>query len=389
MKQKLILTRKQNHYESYLFEDDQLVELRIDQNSQYRVGDIYIAKVKQVVKNIEACFVELNQKQKAYLSFRDCFDGIPIEGQEIMVQIVKEGLKTKDPVVTTEISIPHSYMVFSYQNKKMGISEKISDKEERERLKSIFESRKSDAYGLILRTNAANIAEEELIKEFENGERQFLTLIQNQNHRTCYSILYHAPSPFLELIRDIAVDSSLEIITDDMEIHQEIEVSGFLSSHLNATLRLYEDSSFPLSKLYCLERKQKEALSKKVWLPSGGYLIIEQTEAMVVIDVNTGKYSGKKSKEETFFFINLEAAKEIARQIRLRNLSGILMIDFINMKEDSKKQELIKALKNYVSKDKVKTVVVDITSLGLVEVTRKKIRKTLAEQAFQTEEDEE
>jgi ribonuclease G len=277
-------------------------------------------------------------------------------------------------------------MVFSYRNTKMGISENISDQEERQRLKSIFESRKLETYGLILRTNAANIPEKELLIEFENGERQFLTLIQNQNHRTCYSILYHSPSPFLELIRDIAIDSPLEIITDDMDIYQEIETSDFLLTHRNAILRLYEDPSFSLAKLYCLETKLKDALSKKVWLPSGGYLVIEQTEAMVVIDVNSVKFSGKKSKEETFFFINSEAAKEIARQIRLRNLSGILMIDFINMKEASMKQELIHTLKNYVSRDKVKTVVVDITSLGLVEVTRKKIRKTLAEQVFQAEE---
>jgi len=190
------------------------------------------------------------------------------------------------------------------------------------------------------------------------------------------------PAGWLQDIRDSRDDELDEILTDDKDIFEQLKV--FVREccpSLTDRSRLYCDD-YPLSKLYRLETELEQALSERVWLKSGGFLVIQPTEAMTVIDVNTGKYIGKKNAEETFLKLNLEAAKEIAHQIKLRNLSGIIIVDFIDMDEEENRQELMRQLDAFLSEDQIKTTLVDMTKLGLVEITRKKVRKPLCEQFF-------
>lgn len=239
------------------------------------------------------------------------------------------------------------------------------------------------APGLIVRTRAAEFAEgtpAQLKEQFLPLWQEYITFFREASHRTCYSCLKKADTidNLMDRILNQLIDVSefSEIVTDDQSLYPQIE--EYLKAHLPETsLRLYEDSLLSLSKLYSLDSRVEEALNVHVWLKSGGYLMIQPTEALTVIDVNSGKYEGRK--EDAFLKVNLEAAEEIARQIRLRNLSGIIIVDFINMEESKSRVAVMECLKENVRRDKVKTVVVDMTPLGLVEITRKKITKPLRE----------
>lgn len=234
--------------------------------------------------------------------------------------------------------------------------------------------------GVIVRTNSRNAAEEELLSELDRLLECLRQVKEKALTRTCFSLIYENQPEYLQVLQNVYEQDLEEIVTDNRELYEQVarylEYYGMPAEKL----RLYEDKLLPLPRLYSLETVLKEALSEKVWLKSGAFLVIQQTEAFVSIDVNTGKYTGKKDMQETFRKINLEAAKEIARQLRLRNLSGMILIDFINLKEQKDKDELLQTLQRYLNQDPVKGNVVDITKLNIVEVTRKKIRKSLAEE---------
>ena len=198
--------------------------------------------------------------------------------------------------------------------------------------------------------------------------------------RMCYTLLEKGMSEPLRILQGAYIRDLEEIVTDDREIYTQICGEHTREKDGKVPVRLYEDKLLPLSKLYRLEKSLEEALDRKVWLRSGGFLVIEQTEAFVSIDVNSGKFSDKKNTRETFRKINLEAAREIAFQLRLRNLSGIILIDFINMEDEEDKKELLRVLQGYLKKDPVKAAVVDMTPLNIVEVTRKKVEKSLEEE---------
>ena len=220
-----------------------------------------------------------------------------------------------------------------------------------------------------------------LIREAQALIRQAAALWQNAGMRTCYSCLYRPESGYLTEIRDTPQEQYEEILTDDPALYEEIR--AFLERSCPqafSALRLYQDSAVSLRNLYGLPAKIREACGKRVWLKSGGYLVIEPTEALTVIDVNSGKYTGKKGTRDTFRLINREAALEIARQLRLRNLSGIILVDFISMEKKEDEKELLQLLSAELKKDPVKTAVVDMTPLGLVEITRKKVRRSIYEQ---------
>lgn len=357
------------------------------------VGNIYIGKVKNIVTNIQAAFVEIDKGLLCYLSLSEGknpillsqrkWDGKLKEGDELLVQVQRDVLKTKQPAVTAQISISGSYMVINARESgKVGISGKLP-RTQKEALRALIEERGlNTSYDMVLRTNAGQLTgqPELLEKEWNLLNKEMEQLLHNAPFRTCYSCLRKGNFEYLNALKEIYFDEYDEIVTDDPEIYQNVRT--FLAEQGNpAALRFYEDSLLPLSKLYGVESKIKEALGSRVWLKSGGYLVIEPTEAMTVIDVNTGKYDAKKADaEETYLKINLEAAKEIACQLRLRNLSGIIVVDFINMKAQEHQTKLLQELRNHVKKDTVKTDVIDITPLGLVELTRKKINKPLKEQ---------
>lgn len=282
--------------------------------------------------------------------------------------------------MTANLSFTGHLCVLTAGKNQISFSSKIRNQEWKDQMKALLEPEKEDEFGIIVRTNAC--------RGRAGGSHWGAAAVKGQytrfwrwRHRTCYSKLYEAYPSYINRIRDTYITSMEEIVTDDKEIY------GQLKQYLHENqpedenrLRLYEDAMLPLAKLYQIDKAMEEALSTHVWLKSGGYLVIEPTEAMTVIDVNTGKYTGKKNKRDTILKINLEAAAEISHQMRLRNLSGIILVDFIDMEEKEDQELLMKTLAVQCARDPVKTTVVDMTRLNLVEITRKKIRKPLHEQ---------
>ena len=373
------------------FINGKAVELYIEEDLEgaSRLGNLYIAKVSKVVKNIDAAFLEIADKQMCYFSLKD--NPKPFytnekkgdklcAGDELLVQLTKEGMKTKDPVVSSELNFTGRYVVLVHGKPSIGISAKIPEKE-KERLRKLITPLIGADYGFIVRTNAQNASEESIFTEAEALLDEYKTILSQAKYRTVFSCLKSNPSMYCKKLKDISFSEETKILTDDAEIFQEMQ--NYLKEELpefSERLSFYEDALLPLYKLYSLETVLSDSLSQRVWLKSGGYLIIQPMEALTVIDVNTGKFDGKKKKEETFLKINLEAAAEIARQLRLRNLSGMIVVDFINQEQSESQEKLLHTFKEELKKDSVKTTLVDITQLGLVELTRKKVQRPLYEQ---------
>lgn len=386
MGNKLLITKLTQNNITYiataLYSEKQLLELYLESTEQESIlNNIYVGRVKDVVKNLNAAFIEIAPGKPCYYSLEDCKNPFyvkkinsprMVQGDEVVVQVVKENIKTKPPKVSTNLSFTGNYLVLTTENTSLGISKKLPA-ENRERLRQQLEACRNDKFGLIVRTNAAAAELSEILKEYEALKQEYEQLTQNAMHRTCFSCLKKSPPEFLSIIKNLHQAELEEIITDEPEIWDRLEQAGIKAA-------FYEDKLLSLKSLYSLEARLKEALQEKVWLKSGGYLVIQPTEALTVIDVNSGKSVAKKNVQEHYLKINLEAAEEIAHQLRLRNISGIIIIDFIDMKEQTAKDELMLQLRQFVKKDSVPVQVVDMTRLNLVELTRKKVRKSLAEQ---------
>lgn len=381
---KLLFTTYEGKQAAFLVKENRLLWTSVVEENASKVGAIYIGKVKNVVKNIDACFVEIADGELCFLPLKDCknpiicnrdFDGRVLQGDEILVQVVRDSMKTKQAALTTEISLQNEYFVFQLGIKGFGLSKQFS-KEEKTRITSWLEVHNlscKESFGFIVRTKAPLLSEDDFINEFFKLKVEFDKILASGMHRTCYTCLKASNSPYLEVLNQLRINDYDEIITDLKGIYASLK-----DGHTN--IRLYEDEEFDLSKLYGIESKMEEALSKKVWLKSGANLIIEPLETLTAIDVNSSKCDLKNANEETIYKINLEAAKEVALQIRLRNLSGIILVDFINMNDSGMEENLLKAMDEFVKQDKVFTKVVDMTKLGLVEISRKKINQNIYEQ---------
>lgn len=392
MNSKLVITTKNNQIISSLIEDSEFVQLRVDSlDSDSILGNIYVGKVKNIVKNINAAFIEIANGVMCYYSLEENKDPIFLKekkndkvviGDEILVQIEKENIKTKAPVATCHLNFTGKYTVLTHGKTKIGVSSKITSDKEKKRLRSILSSYKNDRYGFIIRTNAEGASEELIRNEITSLIREYEQLREFAIHRSVFSLVHQTPQSYLCDIRDGYANTLSEIVTDNEMIYNQIK--DYLSKYQQEDmekLRYYKDDMIRLSALYNVDKRLEEATREHVWLKSGAYLIIQHTEAFNVIDVNTGKaIAGKKKAQETFLKINLEAAKEAARQIRLRNLSGIIIIDFIDLLDKNDQEILMRTLSELFRKDPVKTTVVDITALNLVEITRKKVRKPLHQQ---------
>ena len=382
-----------------LYEDSKAIYMDIFyEDEPFVLGNIYVAHVNDVVKNINAAFVEYSPGKKAYLSLENTENTFFInrknttkicQGDNILVQIKKEPIKTKDAVCSTCIEFSSNYVVLTYGVAGINVSTKIKDNSLRQSLSNYCSDIISDimydkeAYGMIteelfynilsntgiiVRTQAQDISDYELIKEDILKQFEALFLCFNKalysKGRTC---IYSNENPILSVINKHKSD---EIITDNEEIYK-------LLCEQSIDVKLYEDSLLPLYKLYNIEGLLNDVSSRKVWLKSGAYLVIDYTEAMTVIDVNTGKCEKGKNKEDTILKINLEAAIEAMRQIKLRNISGIIIIDFIDMAKDEAKEALLNQLIDEAKKDNIKTSIMGLTRLNLVEITRKKIRERI------------
>ncbi len=370
------------------------------------LGNLYIGRVENVVKNLNAAFIRISPDQICYYSMDDYKNPLftkkisekkpLVEGEELVVQVSREALKTKEPAVTTNLNFTGKYAVLTTENQRIGISVKLS-KTDRERLKSLAESIEHLDFGLILRTNAKNATDEEILAEIEGLAEDWQNLKETAKHKTCYSCLKKEPPAYLKEIVNLPVSSVDELITDDRNVflklcanygitEDDLWTKGSVSVPIDEvnvtetlTLRYYHDSLLSLSSLYSVKSSVEKAIAEKVWLKSGAYLIIQPTEAMTVIDVNTGKNIAKKDVQENFLKINKEAANEIAHQLRLRNISGIIIVDFMNLASKEAEAELMSTFRAALKNDPIPTQLIDMTKLGLVEVTRKKVRKSLLE----------
>ena len=404
-KGKILILKLNDKLLSILIRDNNIVSAQVQRQTEYAVGNVYVGKVQSISENIAAAFVDLGDGYLTFLPLAEAkhafitnrqSDGKLKVGDEVLVQISREPMKTKLAGVTTQIALAGRYVVVeskhsTYTKKHTAfinpgedrrsmihVSSKLSRKQQ-DRFRNIEELQQiAEDCQLIVRTNAGEPeSDEPLINESRQLAEQLMHILEIADKRTCYSCLYRGKPDFLNYIENMYTTEYDEIVTDIPEIYETLTESLSASDIL---IRLYEDKLLPLHKLYAVETRIAELLDKKVWLKSGAYLVIEPTEALISIDVNSGKNEKGKDKEETFFKINLEAAEMIAQHLRARNLSGIILVDFINMKENTHKQQLIEYMRTLLKLDNVPADVVDMTGLGLMEITRKKVNPSFREQ---------
>lgn len=370
-----------------LFEDGKAMEIRCYEADSI-LGNVYRARVSNLSPNINAAFVDIKTGESCYLSMDD-YHGEKLKvGDLVTVQVVRDKIKTKRYAVTTDISLQGDYAVTTLFAP-VGVSSKITDSARKKELKTLMQNlliAEQDAqfylaegnvaeierikkltFGGIIRTQAEHAEDAAITREIEGQARLLYSIMKKSEYATQYTCLYHTEVEYIKDIRRMHALQDVEIVTDIPEVTEAISEIPLYTDEYTLTLR------------YSLASLLEKTLSKRAYLKSGAYLVIEPTEAMTVIDVNSGKSIKGKNAEEQFLKINIEAAKEIARQLRLRNISGIVMIDFINMKEESHNHELMKNLAEYVRTDPVRTTVVDMTKLGLVELTRQKGKRALHE----------
>ena len=393
MVNRLILTKLQEKPLSFYYDNDALIRIEpIDESGNSELlGNIYTARVKNILPNINAAFVDiggemcfyslesnkhtiwLNKNQSKQLKCND----------EILVQIEKEPAKTKNASVTCYLTFQGKYCVLTYQKLGIGISKKIHDAQSREELKNLYQNillsyDDLQQFGLIVRTDAVNQDKETLTKDAVQVLNQARHVLTIASSRSCGQCLYQANDFWSQCIDSVSNQTDTEIITD-IEEYYEILKAKQLERNFNGAI-IYHQKEIPLSAIYDLKSALHNALAKEVWLPCGGYLVMEPCEALTVIDVNTGKsIHGKHAKEEHLLKVNLEAARAVAQHLQIRNYSGIIIIDFIDMKKPEHNAILMQEMKQLLAKDSVKTTIVDITGLGLMELTRKKIKKPLHE----------
>lgn len=373
--------------------NNRLVEYHAEEAEKGKlVGNIYRGRVLNVLKGMEAAFVDIGEGKNAYLYIKDALnkekfnskeklniDQLIKGGEEIIVQVTKEALGTKGPKVTTHISIPGRYLVLTPYSGKISVSRKIIDPEEINRLKSIGDEIIKDNMGIIFRTVSEGVDEKLLVEEYSTLLEIYYRIEREKNFLPCPKLLYRELDLVYQVVRDSFDEKINKVIVNNEEIYKNLLLlDNYFSLNLEGKITL--DSNFRISDNTEIQLDIKEALERKVSLEKGGYIVIDETEALTAIDVNTGKYIGSLSLEDTVLRTNLEAAEEIARQIRLRDIGGIIIIDFIDMRNKKDISLVLSQLSKYLKLDRNKPNIVGITKLGLVELTRKKIRPTLDSQ---------
>ena len=446
---KLVFTAYRGHRCGLLFKNGRLAAACVvPDQEEYAVGAVYIGKIQDVARNIDACFVEIGEDMNCFLPGKNAlspflanrpFQGRLWKGDEILVQIDRDAKRTKQPSVTARISLANDFFALILGSSKMSFSSKLSrerrdavcrmfeergllrdgcliqdpvrllpDEEERKRLAAAGlipsegegagtdttetppgeDAGRFPAVGVIVRTGLREerLEEEQVLASFYELTGQLYRLFRTALTRSCPSCLIEAPKPWEAALQSLAYPEEYqEIVTDSQGLYGEL--AAYCKEHLpDKEIRLYEDKSLSLAKLYSVESRLDEALRSRVWLKSGGYLVIEPTEALTAIDVNSGKCETGQKAADALYRLNREAAGEIARQLRLRNLSGMILVDFINMQDREKERELLEYLRVLTRQDRVSTTVVDITPLGLVEITRKRVNPPLSQQLGEREE---
>jgi ribonuclease G len=377
-----------------------LAELYIERKKDASlVGNIFKGKIVKILPGMQSAFVDIGLERAAFLHVADIHSGFdyslfgedientfnfdrPIEdilkeGQDVFVQVSKDPIGTKGARVTSYITIPGRYLVLMPDVEHIGISRRIESEDERSRLKDLITSLKPKNFGFIVRTASEGCTEEDLKKDIDFLMRLWENIQSKKERVSAPHQVYNDLDLSLRSVRDLlGHEADTLIIDSEDEYRKVIDFVNTYFPKLAPRIELYEGRE-PIFDAYSIELEIPKALGKRVWLKSGGYIVIDQTEALISIDVNTGKYVGKASLEDTILKTNIEAVKEIAYQIRLRNLGGIIIIDFIDMEKDENRAKLFTIFQEAMCRDRAKCTILQVSELGLIEMTRKRVRESL------------
>lgn len=373
-----------------IIENDHLVEYFLEKPTEELVGNIYIGKVVNVLPGMQAAFVDIGISKNAFLYVNDALppnsdpsEATPNirevlrEGQRILVQVLKEPFGSKGPRVTTHISLPGRYLVYMPKANYVGISRRITGEDERIYFKALGDKIKQDDEGLIIRTVTSDATEEHIIRDLQFLRGIWSNIYEQSTKSQVPALIYKDLDLVLRLVRDLFSEDVKQFVIDNGYEYKRVkEMIKALSPELEERIYHYNGKE-DLFDAYNIQTEIEKITKRKVWLKSGGYIIIDKTEALTVIDVNTGKYTGQSNLEDTVLKTNIEAAIEIAKQLRLRDIGGIIVIDFIDMEQADNNQKVLEILQIEMKKDRTKSNILGFTQLGLVEMTRKKARQSL------------
>jgi ribonuclease G len=416
MKREILINANPRETRVAIIEDEQLVELLVDRPEARRmVGDIYFGRVEAVLPGIQAAFVDIGTEKSAFLHASDLVypedetdadadaddDGgddddeaapsgrrgrakaPPIQdvlkrGQDLIVQVSKEPISTKGPRVTAQVSLAGRFLVYMpFAERRVGVSRKIGDRATRQRLRALVEEvLPKDAGGVIVRTVGEDVTKEILERELTTLIGQWKRLKRKTHFVRAPAQIHRETSLTRGLMRDVFTTKVEQVTVDSKQVHNEIlEYLKGIAPELIDRIKLYEDA-VPLFDKANIEQELRDLFKRRCDLPAGGYLIIEPTEALVSVDVNSGRYTGKKDPEKTILRTNLEAAREVARQMRLRDLGGIIVCDFIDMDTKSSRDKLLQELRTHLGRDRARTKAFQVSELGLIEMTRQRVRQS-------------
>ncbi len=413
MKREILINANPRETRVAILEDDQLVELLVDRPEARRmVGDIYLGRVEAVLPGIQAAFVDIGTEKSAFLHASDLvypddeadddsdeendddeesgggragrraakapqIQDVLKRGQDLIVQVSKEPISTKGPRVTAQISLAGRFLVYMPDAERVGVSRKIGDREARKRLRAqVEEVLPKDSGGVIVRTVGEDVTKETLERELSTLIGQWKKIKRKTQFVRAPNLVHRETSLTRGLMRDVFSTKVEQVTVDSKQVYNEIlEYLKGIAPELIDRIKLYEEQ-IPLFDHANIEQELRDLFKRRCDLPSGGYLIIEQTEALVSVDINSGRYTGKKDPEKTILRTNLEAAREVARQARLRDLGGIIVCDFIDMETKANREKVVQELRSHLGRDRARTKAYAVSELGLIEMTRQRVRQS-------------
>jgi ribonuclease G len=413
MKREIIISITALEIRVAVMEDGDLVDFLVEREQSRRlVGDVYLGKVNAILPGIQAAFVDIGYDKAGFLhgsdlsgsmdAFKD-FDIVeprrkgrgsrgrrdkdknghaPIEtvltkGQEVLVQVTKEAIGTKGPRLTTQVSLPGRFVVYVPNFDYLGVSRKIESRTERARLKSLISRKKPPNTAIIARTACSSVEAKQITSDINFLHKLWQDVKARSEKATAPFLIHEEVGLLIGMVRDVMTEDVDRILIDNDREHKNlVRYLKTFSPNLCSRVKLYRDRT-PIFDKFNIEREIEKTLDRKIWLKKGGYIVIDPTEALVAIDVNTGRYVGKKDQEETIFETNMLAAREIPRQLRLRDIGGIIVIDFIDMEREQNRRKVLAELRHNLKRDRSRSKAFAVSELGLVEVSRKRVRPSL------------
>jgi len=407
VKREIIINSTEHETRVALLEDGRLVEILVKSADERRiVGNIYKAHIKTVLPGMQAAFIDIGMDKAAFLHASDIghlyqggrydvdddeeapaeiirktrragIETVLKEGQDILVQVIKEPISTKGPRVTSEISIAGRYLVLVPDDNHVRISKRISDWGEKKRLRSIVRELRPEGFGLIVRTEAEGRNEADFKIDIKRLLKYWTPLKKRSERLKAPALLHQEMGMVSGLIRDVYSDDVELLVVDNRSVYREIiSFVREIAPALKGRVKLYREKT-PIFDYYNIEPEIEKMMDRRVWIKKGAYLIIDQTEAMVTIDVNTGRFVGRKDQESTILRTNLEAAREVARQIRLRDIGGLIIVDFIDMYNRENRRRLYDEYCHWFKYDRAKRAISPVSDFGLIEMTRERVRPSL------------